>query len=181
MNDLLILATLLDGPQHGYALKARAGLITGQPNLHNNLVYPLLRRFVANGWVTQRQSPGERGQTRQVYSLTAKGRSALVERLQRFGVKESRAADEFRMRIGFFSLLSAADRDRILSARRFYLESRRQNLETLQTRMELGRYGEEVVRFLCAEIRAELNWIKHLECIPSKKQTRAARPARRKR
>lgn len=44
MNDLLILAALLEGPKHGYALKKHAGLISGQTDMHNNLVYPLLRR-----------------------------------------------------------------------------------------------------------------------------------------
>jgi hypothetical protein len=45
MNDLLLLATLLEGPKHGYALKKQAGLILGEAELQNNLVYPLLRRF----------------------------------------------------------------------------------------------------------------------------------------
>ena len=65
MNDLLLLSLLLAGPQHGYALKKRAGLISGQPAMHNNLVYPLLRRFVENKWVKQKVAAGERGQTRQ--------------------------------------------------------------------------------------------------------------------
>ena len=58
MNDLLMLAALLGGPKHGYALKKQAGLMTGQANLHNNLVYPLLRRFVARGWVTRKKVAG---------------------------------------------------------------------------------------------------------------------------
>jgi DNA-binding PadR family transcriptional regulator len=43
MTDLILLATLLDGPKHGYELKKRAGLIFGQGmTIHNNLVYPLM-------------------------------------------------------------------------------------------------------------------------------------------
>jgi hypothetical protein len=61
MNDLLLLAMLLGGPQHGYALKKAAGLITGQTDMHNNLVYPLLRRFVREGWVTQKKPPANAG------------------------------------------------------------------------------------------------------------------------
>jgi DNA-binding PadR family transcriptional regulator len=45
----MILALLLEAPQHGYALKKRAGLISGSADMHNNLVYPLLRRFVGKG------------------------------------------------------------------------------------------------------------------------------------
>ena len=53
--------------------KKQAGLMLGQTDMHNNLVYPLLRRFVREGLVTQKKAAGERGQTRQVYSLTARG------------------------------------------------------------------------------------------------------------
>src|SRR5580704_6105500 len=103
MNDLIVLAILAEGSQHGYALKKQAGLALGQPDMHNNLVYPLLRRFVAQKWVTQRKTPGERGQTRQVYSLTPLGRNALVDRLRRFDRASS--AEAFRLRIGLFELL----------------------------------------------------------------------------
>lgn len=64
MTDIIVLATLLGGPKHGYQLKHEAGLILGQTNLHNNLVYPLLRRFTEEGWVTSKTVPGERGQRR---------------------------------------------------------------------------------------------------------------------
>jgi DNA-binding PadR family transcriptional regulator len=46
------------------------GLISGKGEMHNNLVYPLLRRFVESGWVSKRKGPGERGQTRDIYALT---------------------------------------------------------------------------------------------------------------
>src|SRR3984957_20717719 len=44
-------------------------------NLHNNLVYPLLRRFVENSWVAKRTTDGRCGQKRDLYALTAKGNS----------------------------------------------------------------------------------------------------------
>jgi hypothetical protein len=50
MNDLIVLAILLDGPKHGYQLKREAGFILGQGAMHNNLIYPMLRRFTAEGW-----------------------------------------------------------------------------------------------------------------------------------
>ena len=69
MSDLLVLATLLRGPTHGYALKEQIGMITGQGDLHNNLVYPLLRRFVAEGWVTRRTVNGERENARTLCTI----------------------------------------------------------------------------------------------------------------
>jgi len=52
--------------------------------LHNNLVYPSLRRFLEEGWVSEKAVPGDRGQTRQQYVLTAEGRGHLFERLSEF-------------------------------------------------------------------------------------------------
>ncbi len=157
MNDLILLAILAAGPQHGYALKKRAGLALGQPDMHNNLVYPLLRRFVSQKWVTQRKTAGQRGQTRQVYSLTPLGRAALVDRLQQF--EDASSAEAFRLRLGLFELLDPAARGQILTAREKYLEAREQRLASLETEMDLGRYGGEVTKFLRQQIRTELSWI----------------------
>lgn len=162
MNDLLLLATLLGGPLHGYALKKKAGIITGNPAMHNNLVYPLLGRFMREGWVKQRRAAGERGQTRVVYSLTPGGRAELVRRLSEFGEAEARSADEFRLRVGLFQILDAGVRKEILARRKNYLEKREAHLAQLQKRMELGQYGGEVVRFIREQTRAELGWVEHL-------------------
>src|SRR5882762_1359513 len=88
MNDLILLAALMEGPRHGYALKKLAGFMTGHQDMHNNLVYPLLRRLVENSWVTKRTTGGERGQKRDLYTLTSKGKLALLQRLSRFPKKK---------------------------------------------------------------------------------------------
>src|SRR5580704_16248511 len=105
MNDLILLAALLKGPQHGYALKKLAGLLFGQDEMHNNLVYPLLRRFMENSWVVKRTTDGQRGQKRDLYALTFKGKLELLRRLSRFTEKEASSDNEFRLRVGLFSLL----------------------------------------------------------------------------
>src|SRR5262249_3161399 len=102
MNDLLLLAALLAGPQHGYALKKQVGLFAGKRELHNNLVYPLLGRFVRHGWVSKRQAAGQRGQTRELYALTAKGKSELLRRLATCTEKEAGNEHEFHLRVGLF-------------------------------------------------------------------------------
>jgi DNA-binding PadR family transcriptional regulator len=61
MTDLILLALLLARPKHGYQLKREAGLLLGQEMLHNNLVYPLLRRFMKHRWVSRKTGPGQRG------------------------------------------------------------------------------------------------------------------------
>src|SRR5690242_603760 len=128
MTDLIMLATLLSGPKHGYQLKHEAGMIVGQQVLHNNLVYPLLRRFMNEGWVSRRTVPGERGQTRQRYAITRLGQRELMARLSTFGEQDARSADAFRLRVGLFQLLDPPTRAAILDARRRHLEGRLEKL-----------------------------------------------------
>ena len=175
MNDLLLLATLLEGPKHGYALKKQAGLISGQTNMHNNLVYPLLRRFVREQWVTQKKTAGERGQTRQVYSLTPLGRHALITRVRDFNETAAISAEEFRLRVGLFPVLDSASRAQILHARQAYLEKRAERFAPLQRAMNLGKYGNEVVRFIRQQIAAELTWIERLRRMDPHARRKAAR------
>src|SRR5579863_277319 len=101
MNDLLLLSMMQEGPKYGYQLKREAGWIVGQA-LHNNLVYPSLRRFLEKGWVSKKAVPGERGQTRQQYVLTAEGRRRLFESLSEFGDAEAASEEAFRVRVGLF-------------------------------------------------------------------------------
>ena len=169
MTDLIILGMLLAGPQHGYRLKQQAGMIFGQGELHNNLVYPLLSRFVGNKWVTKKTVPGERGQNRQQYAITATGRQALMDRLRTFSEQDARSEDEFRVRVGFFEMLSGEDREKILALREGRLLSRNQILSDLQKAMDLGLYGGEVVAYLREQTEMELGWISRLRQLDSKK------------
>ncbi|MGH9756785.1 MAG: PadR family transcriptional regulator [Candidatus Acidiferrales bacterium] len=162
MNDLIFLSLLLPGPLHGYALKRRGGLISGQTELHNNIVYPLLRRFMARGWVTRRKAAGERGQTRQVYSLTARGRRALFDRVCAFDDRDASSREAFLFRVGFFDALDAEARARIIAGRKKFLASRIARLLRMESEMQTGRYGGEAVRYLRAEAARELAWIARL-------------------
>jgi len=129
MNDLLLLASLLDGPKHGYALKKRIGLLLGQAALHNNIVYPLLKRFVEEGWVSCRAAAGERGQTREVYSLTKTGKQVLLERVSELSDKEAASADALRLRVGLFGVLEPEKRLPILQSRDAFLAKRMERLD----------------------------------------------------
>ncbi len=165
MTDLIILATLLPGPKHGYSLKRQAGLVLGQETLHNNLVYPLLRRFVAKKWVTRKAAPGERGQTRQLYSLTALGRKELISRLSTFTDQDARVSNQFRFRVGMFQVLDPEIRLQILSARERFLRLRMEKLSSIQQNFDLDRCAGEVTSRFIAESESELVWIQHLRKI----------------
>lgn len=162
MTDLIVLSILLDGPQHGYALKKRAALILGQRELHNNVVYPLLKRFIREGWVKVKEAEGERGQTRQVYSLTVSGRSALLDRLSEFDARQAYSENEFHLRVAFFALLSAEARRHILASRTAVLRKYDEHLKALQATERLSGFNAEVVAFRRHQIGAELQWIHKL-------------------
>lgn len=166
MNDLILLAALLDGPKHGWMLKKLGGWVTGQGDMHNNLVYPMMKKFVAQGWVRRRAEAGQRGQTRAVYSLTILGNREIFRRLNQFGEKEAGSATEFRLRVGLFHLLAPEARKQILAERARWLAMREERFammrESLKT-MEVSPWSAEVVSFLVDEVRAERKWIAALE------------------
>jgi DNA-binding PadR family transcriptional regulator len=130
--------------------------------MHNNLVYPLLRRFTAEGWVSKKTVPGERGQTRLQYAITALGRRELVARLSEFGESDASSFAGFITRVGMFEVLEAPVRVRILKQRERYLQDREEKLAGLRKSMDLGIYGGEVVRYLIEQIQSELAWILRL-------------------
>lgn len=163
MTDLLVLAHLLPGPQHGYALKKQVGLITGYGELHNNLIYPLLRRFQTNGWISRRTAPGQRGQTREVYALTKKGRQELLRRLGQFGGKDAASEDAFRLRVGLFAILDRETRGRIIAERDAWLAHREERVAHLTRTLKVDRWSSEVLRFFAKQIRLERSWISRLK------------------
>lgn len=78
--DALVLATLRDGPAHGYAvieqLKRRS---EGAFDLAEGTVYPVLHRLEADGLLESSWSDAA-GRRRRVYRLTRRGRAALATR-----------------------------------------------------------------------------------------------------
>jgi DNA-binding PadR family transcriptional regulator len=162
MNDLIILGLLLDGPKHGYRLKQDAAMLLGAQQLHNNTVYPLLKRFEKSGWISKSRKPGERGQTRVMYSLTAEGRGVLVERLADFAEADAASGRAFRLRVGLFDELDAAQRERILLVREEYLAERLARVRQIAKAHEMGEWATSAVGFVMKELQMELKWIEQL-------------------
>jgi DNA-binding PadR family transcriptional regulator len=159
-----MLSMMLSGAKYGYQLKREAGLVMGQ-TLHNNLVYPSLRRFLEEGWVSKKAIPGERGQTRQQYMLSAAGRRHLFERLSEFSEADASSEDAFHLRVGLFPGLKPEVRENVLNRREAWLQSRDKNLAALQANMELGKFGGEIVRHMRKQVEMELEWARRLRRI----------------
>ena len=163
MNDLVILAALLRGPAYGYALKKTAGLIFSHDEMHNNIVYPSLKRLTQEGWVEQRSVPGDRGQDRKQYRLTTPGKKHLIAQLANSGDTGADDDGAFLFRVALFDYLSKSRRREILSARRAFLTTRAARLASLKKATRARSYGAVVLKHLCAQVVSELEWIGQLE------------------
>jgi DNA-binding PadR family transcriptional regulator len=165
MKDILLLSMMLDVPKYGYQLKREAGWMMGQESLHNNFVYPMLRRFLEKGWVSKKAVPGERGQTRQQYALTAEGRRYVFECVNEFGKEDASSEDAFNLRVGLFEALKPEAREAVLAQREKYLRRRDQKLAALQANMELGKFGGEIVKHMRKQLEMEGEWIRQVRRI----------------
>lgn len=78
--DLLILRTLILGPQHGQGV-ARAIQQTSDEELlvEHGALYPALQRLEERGWVSAKWGTSTNNRRARFYSLTAAGRKQLVK------------------------------------------------------------------------------------------------------
>jgi DNA-binding PadR family transcriptional regulator len=171
MNDLILLITLLDGPKHGYSLKQRAGLIYGETARHNNVIYPLLKMFLRNGWVQQSLSPGDRGQQRKEYSITPEGRDYLLKRLEDFDQQRAMDDESFLLRVSMFSLLTREAQAKILNLRKGHLQTQLARVRKLQDDSSIQLYGRIVLERAIQLTENELNWIAGVETYSTAKET----------
>jgi PadR family transcriptional regulator PadR len=77
--DLLILRTLLAGPNHGHAV-AKHIQRTSEDMLQveTGSLYPALHRLEAKGWIAASWDLSEKGKRARYYRLTARGRKQLA-------------------------------------------------------------------------------------------------------
>jgi PadR family transcriptional regulator PadR len=74
--DLAILAVLVEGDRHGYALAQRLAE-HGLGQIKGGALYPVLGRLEAAGVVAADWQPGDGGPGRKVYAITQAGRDRL--------------------------------------------------------------------------------------------------------
>ena len=78
--DLLILRTLIFGPQHGQGI-ARAIQETSDNELlvEHGALYPALQRLEARGWIAAEWGTSTNNRKARFYTLTKAGRKQLVQ------------------------------------------------------------------------------------------------------
>jgi len=76
--DMLILRTLLWGPQHGYAVgQTIRAQSSGVLQAEAGSLYPALQRLAKKGWVTSKWGQTEANQRAKFYRLTPEGKKQL--------------------------------------------------------------------------------------------------------
>jgi DNA-binding PadR family transcriptional regulator len=163
MTDLILLTALLGGPAYGYALKRTAGLIFGGNALHNNVVYPLLRKFVQSGWVEQSSIAGDRGQQRKLYRITELGRKYLFEQIAAFGDREACDDGAFLLRVALFDCIPKERREEMIAARRAFLTARTEQFSKLRKTVKPKSFAAIALDRTQAVVEDELQWIERLE------------------
>jgi DNA-binding PadR family transcriptional regulator len=79
-----VLASLLDGPLHGYAISTRAAeLSDGEVRLTAGTLYGALDRMAARGLIEIESEETVEGRLRRYYRLTDGGRDAVVAEADR--------------------------------------------------------------------------------------------------
>lgn len=161
--EILILRRLRGGPAHGYELRKRVEETTGFV-LHNNSLYPALKRFEEAGAVTKTAEPQEGRPPRLVYALTDTGRELLHDLLADLPPEQAGDEAEFLARLGQFSLLDPAERAGVLAAR---ARAVRAQLAHYRTQRELAaahgeRWGALVTDELIRGHERELAWLAEL-------------------
>ena len=83
--DVLILRTLIFGPQHGQGI-ARAIQESSQDELlvEHGALYPALQRLEAQGWIAARWGTSSNNRRARFYTLTRAGRAQLARESNRW-------------------------------------------------------------------------------------------------
>jgi DNA-binding PadR family transcriptional regulator len=157
--EILILRHLRRRPAHGYELRKRVEQTAGV-TLHNNSLYPALKRFEEAGAVTRTEESSEGGRPpRQVYTLTPVGRELLHDMLADLPPDQARDDTEFLARLGQFGLLSVPERLAVLDARTAALHERLHHMSQMSVAAGSDPWGVAVTAELIRRDEAELAWI----------------------
>lgn len=83
----LVLSLLEEGESYGYAIIQRVrALSLGDMEWTDGMLYPVLHRLEAQGYIRSRWGESETGRKRKYYALESEGRKALAEQKKQWRV-----------------------------------------------------------------------------------------------
>lgn len=158
--EIVILRRLSSGPAHGYELRKRVEETTGVV-LHNNSLYPALKRFEEAGAVTKTAEAQHGRPPRLVYTLTDVGRDLLHDMIADLPPEAAADDREFMARLGQFSLIDPAEQAAVLAARASAVRARLTHFHTMQDlAVEHGEHwGALVTAEMIRRDEQELDWL----------------------
>lgn len=159
--DVLILRQLARGPAHGYELRKQVEAGTGYV-LHNNSLYPALRRMEEAGAVIKTAQVQEKRPPRHVYEITETGRDLLHDLLAELPPESAADEAEFLCRVAHFDLLTPGERLAVLDARDKAVEARMAHLRSLDEGARGDRWGSLVTREMIRRGESEQAWLREL-------------------
>jgi DNA-binding PadR family transcriptional regulator len=150
--------------------------------LHNNSLYPALKRFEEAGAVTKTAQPQDGRPPRLVYTLTEVGHELLHDMLADFPPDHAADDREFLARLGQFSLLNSSERAVVLAARTRAVQSQLAHLKTMLALAteHAERWGELATAELIRRHEHELTWLAtldHLAAHPAPDPSLAPEPS----
>jgi DNA-binding PadR family transcriptional regulator len=164
--DILILANLRSGPQHGYDIKKRVErFLGGSVPLNNKVLYPTLKRFEEMGALQRTVERQEGKPDRHVYQLTERGTEILQALLREFTPELAGNDAEFFTRLAFFHLLEPEARLEILSLRTDRVAAKLaylRDMKTLVSADEGMSFAQRVLQFHEKRARHEIAWLREL-------------------
>src|SRR5260370_13151291 len=169
-SEILILAMLRQGPQHGYEIKKDIDrALGGMVVLNNKTLYLALKHFEEIGAVTRQVIPQEGKPNRHLYELTERGIELLQASLRDFPASKASNDAEFFTRVAFFDYLEVPERKAILTSRLAYLEGCLSYLQSMQHLADTQdcantsgismSHAQRVLAFHTRRIRDEYAWI----------------------
>jgi len=76
--DLILLRTLLSGPQHGWAISERVQQVSSEVlSIQQGSLYPALHRLERRGWIKAKWGTSDNNRRAKYYELTRVGRQQL--------------------------------------------------------------------------------------------------------
>ena len=160
--EILILRRLRGRPTHGYELRKRVEETTGFL-LHNNSLYPALRRFEEAGAVTKTSEPQEGRPPRLVYTLTAVGQELLHDMLAELPPDQAGDETEFLARLGQFAEINSNERAGVLASRTQAVQAQLAHYRAMHELSDrAGQWGALVTAELIRRHEQELAWLAEL-------------------
>ena len=162
--ELLILMQIEQSPKHGYEIKKEIERDLGYlTDVNHNMLYPTLRRFTEQGFVTKQVNEQAGRPNQVVYEITESGKKEIKALIRRLSEKDARHQIEFLIKVSLFERIPTEDQLRILKRRQMDLESLCENLMNRQDiHTQDDWYKKEVLELSIHQIKQELEWIQKL-------------------